>query len=74
MATKGRGITITRTPAAAAPVTACQHHWVIESPNGNPTVDARCKHCGAESFFYAAGNNSSYDPLSRENYDRRRAR
>lgn len=60
---------------AKAPVSApsaCAHHWKIESPNGNPVLEGRCKRCGAEDLFYAT-RDASYDPLARENYGHRRA-
>lgn len=27
------------------------HHWLIESPKGNPTSRGVCKHCGAKGEF-----------------------
>ena len=34
-----------------APVTQCQHHWLIEQAAG-PTSLGRCQRCGAEREFY----------------------
>jgi hypothetical protein len=31
--------------------TRCQHHWIIEEPNG-PTSHGICKRCGAEREFF----------------------
>jgi hypothetical protein len=28
----------------------CQHHWVIETPNGAES-DGYCKHCGSQKLF-----------------------
>ncbi|MFC1848104.1 hypothetical protein ACFLXV_02180 [Chloroflexota bacterium] len=38
----------------------CQHHWVIESPNG-PTSTGSCKHCGAVKEFDNFTPFSSWD-------------
>jgi len=29
----------------------CVHHWIIETPAGGPTSDARCRKCGTERAF-----------------------
>ncbi|HXH20391.1 MAG TPA: hypothetical protein VNN10_00045 [Dehalococcoidia bacterium] len=29
---------------------ACQHHWLIETPDG-PTSEGRCKRCGEKKSF-----------------------
>jgi len=41
---------------------ACQHHWIIESPNG-PVAPAICKNCGAEREF---GNSFMYESSREE--------
>lgn len=38
----------------------CQHHWLIESPNG-PTSDARCQRCGATRQFRNHHDDSYYN-------------
>lgn len=43
---------------AHAGTTFCQHHWVIETPNG-ALSGGRCKRCGASREF----RNSSEDLL-----------
>lgn len=35
----------------------CDHHWVIETPNG-PTANGVCKYCGEIKEFY------NYDPTA----------
>ena len=35
-------------------MTACCHHWLVEPPNGTPTVQGECKHCGAVKAFEVA--------------------
>jgi hypothetical protein len=48
-----------RTSAAGGALGAgCQHHWVIETPNG-ATSGGHCKRCGATREF----RNSSEDLL-----------
>lgn len=29
----------------------CQHHWVVDSPNGNEALAGRCKRCHATREF-----------------------
>lgn len=45
-----------------APVTACQHHWLIEPPKG-PTSQGVCRLCGEERAFqnyYAPSNQGDW--------------
>ena len=44
-------------PTKAEQSKHCNHHWLIESPDG-PTSKGRCKHCGAVKEF------SNYLPYS----------
>ena len=39
-----------RNEQAPVALATCQHHWVIEQPNG-PTSLGRCKHCGERREF-----------------------
>ena len=40
----------------AAGMSACVHHWwVLEDQHGTPTVEGRCKHCGAVRRFEIHG-------------------
>lgn len=53
----------------AAAVTACRHHWLIESPHG-PTSLGRCKLCGAQKEFRNSGCDWLWEdePLSELSY------
>lgn len=48
----------------------CEHHWVIESPNG-PTSTGVCKVCGESSEFKNSMPGSGWD---RNGAHRKRAR
>jgi hypothetical protein len=37
-------------------VTACVHHWVLETPRG-PEVRGTCRHCGATRVYPTHGPN-----------------
>jgi hypothetical protein len=41
-----------------APISTCQHHWLIETPRGSTSV-GHCKRCGEEREF----RNSAHDHL-----------
>ena len=36
------------------PKRECAHHWVIEAPDGQPEVGARCRKCKARREFETA--------------------
>jgi hypothetical protein len=38
-------------------ISACVHHWRIESPSGKSTVPGTCKHCGTTRDFPASGDS-----------------
>ena len=42
------------------PLSDCEHHWVIESPNG-PTSTGVCKVCGSKSEFKNSIPGSGWD-------------
>ena len=48
----------------------CQHHWVIDSPNG-PTSVGVCKHCGKNGEFRNSIQSSGWD---RDSSQAKRAR
>ncbi len=48
----------------------CEHHWVIESPNG-PTSAGVCKTCGQRSEFKNSVQGSGWD---RSGANKKRAR
>ena len=50
-------MTETKTHAAVASA-LCQHHWIIETPNG-AVSSGRCKLCGVAKDF----RNSAEDPM-----------
>ena len=33
----------------------CQHHWMIQSPDGPAAVGGTCRKCGATSEFSVSG-------------------
>lgn len=45
----------------------CQHHWLIESPNG-PTCRGRCKRCGEEREFQNSNDKFNWvqDRIARD--------
>jgi hypothetical protein len=55
------------------PVTECQHHWIIESPNG-PVSMGVCKLCGVRSEFKNSIQGSGWDRDSSQGRRVRQAR
>ncbi len=51
-----------RKPEAVAPVEvgACQHHWIIDTPQG-ALSSGRCKRCGEEREFRNSANDYIWD-------------
>ena len=53
-----------------APISAdrkCQHHWLIEEPNG-PTVEGRCQVCSEVRMFRTAleWNSWAHETLNKK--------
>lgn len=46
---------VAQTGVSGVAESACRHHWLIETPNGNPMNLGTCKHCGLVKEFRAAG-------------------
>ena len=64
-----RKATRTNTQLMGPEVQVCQHHWVIDRPNG-PTSPGFCRNCGEQRDFLnyaegsAWGSDVSFDHLS----------
>ena len=46
-------------------VTACRHHWLIETPSG-ATSRGRCKRCGARHAFVNASDDKWIVPPKKD--------
>ena len=44
----------------------CQHHWIIDTPNG-PTSQGKCKKCGIGTEFRNSVQSSGWDRDTRRN-------
>ena len=44
----------------------CQHHWIIDTPNG-PTSSGKCKKCGVSTEFRNSVQSSGWDRDTRRN-------
>ena len=51
-------------------VSDCEHHWIIDQPNG-PTSTGTCKACGAKSEFRNSIPGSGWD---RDSTQKKRAK
>jgi len=49
-----------RNVAVQDPTGECQHHWVIDTPNGSYS-GGRCKRCGAERSFRNSNEDMMWD-------------
>ena len=44
----------------------CQHHWIIDTPNG-PMSNGKCRKCGVTTEFRNSVQSSGWDRDTRRN-------